>query len=350
MSKLLELTVMLAVVMCVSAAFAQDDVIVIETEQGRILKVESITIARETYREIRYRIHPEGWSSEPTEGIVEVIHGNPPHRFARAEEARNSGEWEEALKLYRECVEREQLDWVKTYSAFYVGECLRMLGERDKSRYTDALAAYKQFIKEHEDHRFVPHATLGIALASGELNEVKMEKGACDELGSDRYGTKWGIRGRFGSARIALRNGEPASLKNMRAVAAEAKRAGMIDIWSNALLLTAQTLATSKDYAAAEQDYRGILADGGSAPAEILAVAHNGLAECLSVSGKSKEALFEYLKVLVLYAGVRTEYLKALRKAIDLLEEIGGDDYLKRARELGDEYAKAMASEDEEEK
>ena len=59
------------------------------------------------------------------------------------------------------------------------------------------------------------------------------------------------------------------------------------------------------------------------------------------VDSDQKKALFEYLKVVVLYASAQNEYLGALKKAIGLLEKIGGDEYKKRAEDLKKEYEKA---------
>ena len=91
--------------------------------------------------------------------------------------------------------------------------------------------------------------------------------------------------------------------------------------------------------------FKNIVADPKGVGKEVLAAAHNGLGDCYAKLGTSmedqKKALFEYLKVVVLYANAKSEYLSALKKAINLLEKIGGDEYKKRAEDLKKEYEKA---------
>lgn len=53
-----------------------------------------------------------------------------------------------------------------------------------------------------------------------------------------------------------------------------------------------------------------------------------------------KKALYQYLKLVVLYADVHREYVYALKKAITILEKVGGYD--KRVTVLRKELAKAQ--------
>jgi hypothetical protein len=125
---------------------------------------------------------------------------------------------------------------------------------------------------------------------------------------------------------------------------ADAKRMG--EIAGAARLGLAQALLNQKKYRDAKKKFEEIAKKPEGVGKEVLAAAHNGLGDCYrnldtSEDGK-KAALFEYLKVIVLYGSAHNEYLRALKEAIALLEDIGGDVNKKRAGELRKEQQKAL--------
>ncbi len=341
-SLVIAVSAVLLVFSAVGRAHAQEDTI--WTRNARY--EERVQIVSETYEFVKFKV-AGALQIERTEDVVKVVHGSAPRQFLLAEQARADHRWDRALGLYRNVAKTGRADWVKAYCGFYIGECLRSWGTTEPARLKEAVKAYEQFVSDYAKHRFVPHALWGEVLAAGDAGLRAKEKAACDKLAADTYGKKWGIRGRFGSVRASFRKGEPVSPDPLSRLANDARREGMTDIWAGASMLLARVLQKSGKTSQAQAAIQTVLADPKGVPKELLAEAHNMLGDCYLKSGApegAKKALFEHLKVLVLYSGVHAQYLEALKKAITLLEKLGGEEYVKRAKELRKEYDKALKS------
>jgi hypothetical protein len=114
--------------------------------------------------------------------------------------------------------------------------------------------------------------------------------------------------------------------------------------------LTPEMLIDRERYEEAAKILRRRITTGGIADEHVMAESTNMLGDCYlkmaTGSGDLKKALFEYLKVVVLYGDVRDEYVRALRNSIRILEEIGGEEYRKKADDLREELKKTSQSPD----
>lgn len=330
--------------LAVENAAAQEDTIIINIA-GKHQRIERVTVGRETYRTVRYKVGSGAsgsWQEESTENVVEIIHGAPPPKFTSAEAARKDGDWSKAVQDYGDCIQHERREWVKIYAQYFLAEAQRMWGQSDPAKAADAIKEYEVFISKYSDHRFIPGALYGKALAANTAGQGAKAKAAFDDLGSGKYGPQWEVRGQYGSAQLS---GGSTAVTKLNQLIEKAKRLGMNDIVASARLGLAQALLNQQQFREAMTMFKDIVGDPEGVGKEVLASAHNGLGDCYSKLSSSqddmKKALFEYLKVVVLYASARSEYLDALKKAISLLDRIGGDEYKKRAEDLRKEYEKA---------
>jgi tetratricopeptide (TPR) repeat protein len=332
----------LLVLLMAEQVFAQGDSIIIKIA-GKESRLDGIILGKETWDKVRYKVSSgrgSRWQDEPTENVIEVIHGNQPARFKSAERYRKNGGWKKAIQDYKNCIKHERTEWVKIYSQFYLAECLRMWSRTDASKQAEAIKEYEVFKSKYSDHRFIPEALYGMGLVAQAAGNTGKAKNAFDDLGGGKYGQTWEVRGQYSS--IILTGGSVSKLKKLISTA---RRLGMNDIVAAARLGLAQTLLKNKSYRDAMKMFKDIVSDPEGVGKEVLAAAHNGLGDCLvklaSREDDKKKALFEYLKVVTLYASAHEQYISALQKAIDLLGEIGGDVYKDRIGDLRKELTNA---------
>ena len=230
------------VFLAADTAFAQEDTIVIKIA-GKPTAVNNVTIGRETYRSVRYKVGRGvggSWQEESTDNVVEIIRRLPQHhKFTVAQNARKDGNWSAAVTAYDDCIKHERQDWIKTYSQFYLGECNRMWGMSDPAKLNDAIKHYEVFLSKHSDHRFVPAAHYGKAIAASMAGQSGKAKSAFDTLGGGTFGRQWEIRGQFGSAQMS---GGSTAVKMYENLIPKAQREGMNDIVAAARLGLAKAL------------------------------------------------------------------------------------------------------------
>ena len=307
--------------------------------------LDRIRIIEERYDVIIYEVRGAK-SQVNTDDVTEIIRGGTPENFENAEKARREGKWSEATRLYRECIASGRRKWVKAYSRFQLAECFAQWGSEDKSKLKSAVEEYDAFIKGYGSHRLVADALLGKAQAlldSGKTNEAKKAYG---KLTSARYGVAWKLRGELGLSEIKLQMRNPAAAGEIEKIIKEAERRGIRDVSERASSLLVEACMKCGRYAQAAAIIKKQL-ESSSLPDGEKASLHNRLGECYSKmtgSDSMKKALFEYLKVLVLYKNVEDEYVFAVKHAIVLLEEMGGENNKKRASELKGELQRALES------
>jgi len=337
---LVVITVTMLVLLVSGQALAQGDSIVIKIA-GKESKLENISLGKEGWDSVRYKVSSgpgSRWQDEPTENVVDVIHGNQPQRFSNAEKYRKNGNWKSAVQEYQGCIKHERKEWVKIYAQYYLAESLRMWGKTEPSKREEAIKEFEVFKSKYSDHRFIPSALYGLGLVAQATGNTGKAKNAFDDLGGGKYGQSWEVRGQYYS--ILLTGGSVSKLEKL---ISKARRLGMNDIVAAARLGLAQALLKNTKYRDAMKKFKEIVSDPEGVGKEVLAAAHNGLGDCYVKLGSreddKKKALFEYLKVVTLYASARDEYIYALGKAIDLLGEIGGDAYKDRIADLRKELA-----------
>ena len=76
-------------------AFAQGDTIIINIA-GKPTTIERVTVGRETYRTVRYKVGTGAsgsWQEESTDNVIEITHGDSPPNYIAADNAYKEGNW-----------------------------------------------------------------------------------------------------------------------------------------------------------------------------------------------------------------------------------------------------------------
>jgi len=132
---------------------------------------ERLTVTAETYKEVK-------WTTRGTEGtlpqsnVAQIMWGDAPTDYRKAERFRKQGKYKNAIKLYRKAAKSNvgRKWWIQPYSTYYLAVCYRGAGK-------SALAEeeYGRLIKEYPKAKFYPNAHIGlgeIALAKGDFDKA----------------------------------------------------------------------------------------------------------------------------------------------------------------------------------
>jgi len=339
----------LVVLLVVSTPVLFADVIVQRTIAGeQTLRVDRI--GTETYKEVKYLLGGS-WQKMSAENIIEIRRERTTLGFQSAEQARAEGNYNEAIKKYDALLERELDDedmWEKAYATYYKALCLQMLGGAEPAKLTEAMKVYKEFLNKFPEHRLVPHALQGRGTCALSRNLWADAEGAFSKLASREYGKYWEIIGKYWLGEVAYRQGDTSKAKQQwRLILGSADRYGMKDVRAKLTLLEGLEEMKKGNMDKAKKKFEKVI-DMGASSNDVLAKAHNGLGDCYyreagGDKAKLRKALFEYLKVVLLYSSVRKEYIHALEMAIDISKKLGSDDDRKRVDELRRELNAAKA-------
>jgi len=352
--KILGMALLAAVVVTVSYTLlaqeksekSEDTIEVLMGQEVR--RIAPVTISRETYKVVHYGIG-EGvrtsWQDERTENVVSVEHGNQPVRFISAEEDRKKGAYESAIEKYRACIKYEgEKEWVKVYSSFYVAECFFLWSKTDPSKLEEALKSYDNFIAQFPDHRFVPDSWQGKAHCALMLGKPQVAKEAYEQMAKGEFGPKYRYWGEIGLAQLELAQGTTAqALERIRKILIDTNAQKVPGVVATCKLLLAKGLVAAQKYDEAIKNLKETVSNPGEVGKEVMATAHSLLGDCYRQLGSTpdtEKALMEYLKVVLLYPAVESEYRKALKNAIELAESFGGDTYKEIIKGLKEEAKK----------
>jgi tetratricopeptide (TPR) repeat protein len=159
------------------------------------------------------------------------------------------------------------------------------------------------------------------------------------EAAAARMATVAGLADRAAllQARVMVKKGQAeAALKTLEPLLAAAAKGspGAVELG----LARAETLSAAGRASEAEAAAREVIAACEPENAEVQAVAHNTLGDCLRSSGKLKDALLAYLKTDILYDEDREQHARALARIAQLWRQLGqperADEAAARLREL----------------
>lgn len=339
----------LVLVFVVTSPVLFADVIVQRTLAGEQRLVVD-RIGTETYKEVKYMLGGS-WHKLSSETIIEIRRDKTTLGFQSAEQARAEGNYNDAIKKYEAVLKRELADedmWEKAYAAYYKAFCLQMLGKAEPAKLAEAMNAYKEFLNKFSEHRLVPYALQGRGVCALARRLWADAEAAFNKLASREYGEYWSIVGKYWLGEIAYRQGDTSKAKQQwRLILGNADRYGMRDVRAKLTLVEALEEMKKGNSEKAEKKFKRVI-DTGAGSSDVMAKAHNGLGDCYyrKAGGNKAElrrALFEYLKVILLYSSARKEYIHALEVAIDISKKLGSDDDKKRVDELRRELNAAKA-------
>jgi len=330
-----------------------DDIIQRVGSDTQVLKVEAI--GTETYKEVSYKLGGT-FQKMSADTIIDIKRDKASLVYQSAEDLRSQGNYAEALKKYEAVLAREDAEaWEKVYAGYYKAFCLRMLGTVEPAKFRDAIKSFKEFEEKNKEHRLVPFSLLGRGIAAIGAGDWGEATDAFTKLSSGEYGSYWKVIGKYWLGEIGYRKNElENAIRIWAEIVTEADRMGIKDVRAKYELVLALREIEKGNLAKAEQGLSKIveMGLGGMEPTvgyEVMAKAHKGLGDCYykeagSDKAKMRQALFEYLKVILLYSLSKPEYIHSLQMAIEISKKLGTDDDIKRVDELNRELLKAKGS------
>jgi tetratricopeptide (TPR) repeat protein len=361
----------IALLMCFpGVARGADLVEVRDSKTGRILQVPC-TILEETYKVVKVEID-EGGAKKPREIPLELVlvfpdgsrsidHSPKPPVFSEALSLYKARNYEMAFAKFGESYGKEggTVAWVKPYIRYYAGEAAfreAKYNRFDDSKwewYSKAADQYSKLLAEAPNHRFAPDGKLGLALSYMRLRKFAEAATTVQSIiAAEDYPSLCRTQAKVWAARLAVeegdahkaraiaakREGKEADYQAALAAATKSYDAAIAKIDELvaslektdaalaylALLGKGYALQGKEDYSQAEVVFEkvGLL----SPDEEVQAEAFNSRGLSLRSRAQPREALFSFLRVVILHFSIPSEHEKALYyAAISAREYFEGD-------------------------
>lgn len=324
---------------------AGDDVLEIRVAEGEHAQLMG-KITSETYKAVTIDANIKGETKTlviPIAKVLRVSHGTKSQLYAEALVRSDSKNYAAASQKFLDASKDAKApDWIKAYGLFRGAECAFSAAgyapEDKRKRFHDiAQKQHGLFLKTYPDHRFSPAAKIQRAVALlhlGRGKEAGQLLGAI-EAAAD-YPTEIKVEARIWAGRaLSDQKKHKEAIAQLQKVRAEIKKdhpaLAYLAMFQEALALEAMNEPRK-----AERLFETV---GREAPnEEMKARAFNRRGLSLLKRGNRREALFSFLRVVVLHFNVIQEYPKALYYAARAAREYYGND--KRAKELAERLYK----------
>lgn len=335
MRRLATISLVLAATLTLVGPARADEVIL---EPGSTLKVPGgrLTgqITSETPTVVKIKPDTGAEREVPVDQIASITYSGQPASLPLAETRENNGALPDALEQYRKAAtEAGGKPLIAEAAQFGAARVQAEIARTDPTKADEAIAALDAFIKAHKSSRH-----LGPALeALARLTLTKNQNDRAEEALKGLAAIPWAAdRAAVLQARVLAQKGDnDAALQALdKLIATAAKGTPRAD---EARLARAEILAAAGKYAEAETAAREVIQDTAPENAELQALAHNTLGDCLSRAGKSKDALFAYLETDILYDADKPQHARALFNVAQLWRKLGqparADEVMSRLRE-----------------
>lgn len=330
------------------AAFASD-LVEVQTPDGR--KQIICDIVEETYKyievesddeKVKLYTDPEyAEKEEEKERIVsKVEHGQKPPKYARAWGSWKSRKYGQAFKQFGEAGSEVKGDnkWLGAYIYYYAGEAAfneakfgKMDEEAKTKWYGEAADKYGRLVNRMPDHYFVPKAAVGLARSQIRLNEYDEAQDTIKDILDSDYPERQKKRARVWEGRLFVERGDYDRALDKLEKLSEDYEEETPELAYLAKMGEGYAWQGKENYREAEDIFRRV---GLRSPDNAMrAEAFNSRGLSLMKRGQIREALFSFLRVVILHQDIRQEYQKALFYAAVTSNEYYSDAP-QRAREL----------------
>jgi len=317
-------------------------------------------IVEETYRSIKMEIEEGDATVErefPLEeagrqNVITVRHEQFPPGYSLAYQKFRNREYADAYEAFERAAEQLQdHPWLEPYVRFYAAEAAfreakyARVEEQDKREwYARAEDQYRKLLERAPAHRFAPDATLRRAVALMRLDRFEEADRILAGVAASDFPSWIKREAEVWLGRLLVEQGRyDEGIEKLTTVvkrfsadpppaifSLSAERERRTDAPSIALISLGYAYQGKGDYPKAEEFFEAV---GLRSPDdELRAEAYNSRGLSLLNRGQTREALFSFLRVVVLHYDIVHEYQRALYCAAKASKEYYGDD--KRAREL----------------
>ncbi len=293
---------------------------------------EGVEILKEGHDKIRYKV--KGSSKEiNSANVVEIIHGDTPQLYGRAQGALAAGKLKRAVDNFRKAAEKGGADWVKPWALYKAGEAAEGLSADAADA---AIENLETVINDYPEHYVYPAAVYALGQLLRKAGQADEAEEQYSKLEEGSYGDRWRMKGKFGKGMAMLARGANNEARIMfTQISDQASDPALI---SQAAFGIGSALINEKRYEDAITHFERLKEDAASAgggASQVVGAALVGLAKSYLEGGPSvenqKKALLAYLEVVVLYSGAGDYYAEALYEAAQIYKSLKQPE---RAEEL----------------
>lgn len=320
-----------ALVVALAAVCSADSVTYIGS-QGQFVQ-KSGKILDENYKEVVLETEQDGkqvQESIPTPTVQKVIRSPLPSSYQMGMMRFENQNYAEAAASFIESYKDEKTpDWARWYSAYYTGVANMALADTtgEVRHYESAIKAFDLLLEKWPKSRFAPDARLGKAESLTALGKLDEAKAVFAEIRESDYPESFRLKAQVSAGSLAIAECEKLApeqkdaaldkvIADMDALAKRIETSKQPEIQEyryGALLVKAEALLGKrgvKFHREAEDICQMVVLNAKDDQTK--AAASNYRGDSLRKRGETREALFSYLRTVVLYFRQKHEYQKAL--------------------------------------
>lgn len=344
--RMISVGVLISLVFVASGVCAKEDVVEYLVEEGKARQVIGHVI-EERWDEVHIKTTEDGEEKVLTIESPRVQHlryGETPHELATARVAFNGAKFNRAYELFTEAAEvaaqKKEHKWARPCAFYRAGEAAfnhardMAVTQEEKERYFKlGLEQCDKLLDEFPEHRFAPDGKLLKAKCLMRLGRLDESEGLLQSLIDSEYYELTRLRARLWMGRLLGEKKEHDQAVEKLAALQKELKDSRPQLYYRARMEEAYARLASDDQRGAESILweMSLRCDDPELRAE--AAVSRGLS--LKKRGQLREALYSFLRVVVLHFDVPDEYQKALYHAALVAREYYEDD--QRAKELANE-------------
>ncbi|MEW6741124.1 MAG: tetratricopeptide repeat protein [Planctomycetota bacterium] len=303
-----------------------------DAKADRILRraaqpIDGVEVTLEDYREVRHRRASGPEQTIEASKVAAIEYDDTPAAYTEAVSALAQGNYENAIATFKLAAQQKtKHDWVKEYAALGTAQALKRWAGTQKSRYADAIAAYKAFTKDYPKSRFYAEAQFDLGECESLSGSLEAAVKTFDTLRewafNERIGVELEIKALDAIADAYLANAKASEARAAfnrvgsfaTAQAEKAKddllKALLRGYAERASLKEGEILLLERKYPEAERFFEKLLNDASLAP-DVRAAGLNGIGECQFAQSDYKKAQLSFARARVIYFNEKVQAAKA---------------------------------------
>jgi len=329
---------------------AQDDTAparprdIVRTADRKILP--NVTVISETPTEVMLDTTGDGKADKTLDQneVKDIQYDQAPNEYVQAVALYRVSNYDKAIEMFNQATAKGGRRWIKDYSTYYTAMCQARKAEADPTLAPVAVRAFEELLKNpnnrwRDDARY----ELGqIQLARGDRAAAKT---TFETLTASAHREEMKLTASVGLAALLMAENKPAEALQRYNTVVQGAEKKFPELYLTATVGKAQAHTALGEYTSAEEFLKKIL--DSEEDRTLRAKAHLALGDCYYVQATAqeakdpkdapavfKEALNQYLWVIVVYSDEKAEYAKSLYYAGECWKKL--DEPLK-ARELHNE-------------
>jgi tetratricopeptide (TPR) repeat protein len=327
----------LGVVLIVGLIVRSDEITLVPDATVKGVTGKSITGTIDAESPTAVRITPKSAAAVdvPVEQIESITYTGQPASMGLAQISEKNNDSPTALAQYKKAVAEAGNASPLVAEAAQYGQVAMLadLARNDPARLDEALAQLDAFTRTHPRGRHLGPALESIA----RLALLKGDAARADQAATALQAIPWAAgRAQLLKAKVLAKKGQnDDAMKLLDKTIADAPEGSSRRL--EARLARAEALAAAGKFAEAETAVRELIKETPPEKADVQALAHNTLGDCLRTAGKLKDALFAYLQTDILYDKDKDEDARALFQIAQLWRKLNqserADEAMARLRE-----------------